>query len=99
CDRRVARLELFEPVDVAPKLGIMGAIHLAHAARAEWRDDFVRAQTRSGAQRRHGLGCLLMKRGSSRIGHPNAAAAFGTPAARSPRPQALIPPAPRLERI
>jgi hypothetical protein len=37
--------------DVAIQLGVAGAIHLAHSARANLRGDFVRAETCGGSER------------------------------------------------
>src|SRR6266699_3353595 len=36
---------------VAPELGVMRLIHLSHPARANLRDDFVRAETRTIGER------------------------------------------------
>ena len=48
----VARQEIGQHLDrnVAMELRITGAIDLAHAARANQRDDFVRAEASSGGQ-------------------------------------------------
>src|SRR5438034_9592154 len=35
--------------DVATELGVVRPVHLAHAARADRRDDFVRAETGAGS--------------------------------------------------
>ena len=76
--------------DVSRKPRIAGAVHFAHATRAEGGRDGVRTEAGAGAQR-HGLrgplfsllaGLHPRSRGSSR-------------SAGSPQPQALIPPAPR----
>jgi hypothetical protein len=36
--------------DVAPQLGVAGAVHLAHSARAEQADHVVGAETRPGRE-------------------------------------------------
>jgi hypothetical protein len=35
--------------DIAPELRVFGTIDLAHPADAEWREDFVRTETRAGS--------------------------------------------------
>ena len=47
--RRTVRQDL--DGDVAIELRVAGAVDLAHAARADRRDDFVRAKPRSDGQR------------------------------------------------
>jgi hypothetical protein len=41
--------------DVAIEFGVAGAIDLAHAARANQRDDLVRAERRAGRERHEGM--------------------------------------------
>ena len=55
--------------DLAPELGVAGAVNLAHAACPDRRDDLVRAETRAGGQRHAGSGnSRLDRRGRELVG-------------------------------
>src|ERR1017187_8891584 len=65
--------------DVAPELSVMRLIHLAHAARANRRDDFICSKPLAGFQFHEGMDYTSPKRKRSQVPMLASAAFAATP--------------------